>query len=105
MNIEENQSNTENISFKFIKTNLKDKKLFKKKKNLNKNHLNENSILLFTKNFIEYIILGIPFILMDYFIRKEAQKIDLKVSRKYSYIFSYIYIIFLFFLQNLSKEI
>ena len=103
MNIEENQSNTENISFKFIKTNLKDKKLFKKKKNLNKNNLNENSILIFTKNFIEYIILGIPFILMDYFIRKEAQKIDLKVSRKYSYIFSYIYIIFFIFSSKSFK--
>ena len=98
MNIEENQSNTENKSFKLIKTNLKYKNLFKTKKNLN-----ENSIVIFTKNIIEYIILGIPFILMDYFIRKEAKKIYLKVSQKYSYIFSYTYIIFFIFSSKSFK--
>ena len=96
MNFEENQSNCENKPFKFIKLNSKYKKIYENKQNLNRN----NFVI---KNFIEYIILGIPFILMDYFIRKEAQKINLIVSQKYSYIFSYTYIIFFIFSSKSFK--
>ena len=105
MNIEENQSNEENKRFRLVKINLENKKIFKIKKNLskNKNNLNEKSIIFVIKNIIEYIMLGIPFILMDYFIRKEAQKIYLNVSQKYSYIFSYSYIIFFIFSSKSLK--
>ena len=96
MNFGENQSNCENKPFTFIKLNSKYKKIYENKQNLNRN----NFVI---KNFIEYIILGIPFILMDYFIRKEAQKINLIVSQKYSYIFSYTYIIFFIFSSKSFK--
>ena len=108
MNIKENQSDEENKSFKLVKIYLENEKRFETIKNLNKNttnNLSEKSIIILIKNINEYIFLGIPFILMDYFIRKDAQKVNLIVPQKYSYIFSYTYIFFLFFLQNLSKEI
>ena len=106
MNIEENQPNEENKSFKLAEIYLKNKKIFETKKNLytnSKNNLNEKPIIFLIKNIIEYIMLGIPFILLDYFIRKEAQKVYLIVSQKYSYIFSYIYIIFFIFSSKSLK--
>lgn len=98
MNIEENQSNT-----KFIKRNFEGKKIFEMKIKLNKNNLNKISKIFCSENIIEYTILGIPFILIDYFIRKETQKIYLIVSQKYSYIFSYTYIIFFIFSSKSLK--
>ena len=51
--------------------------------------------LIFSKrNIIEYIILAIPFILIDYFIREENKKFEFEVTQKYSYLFSYSYIMF-----------
>lgn len=90
MNFEENQSNTENISFKLIKLNFEKKKIFEIKKKI----FNKIPKIFFIENIIEYIILGIPFILIDWFIRKETQKIEFIVSQKYSYIFSYTFILF-----------
>jgi phosphoglycerol transferase MdoB-like AlkP superfamily enzyme len=106
MNFEDNQLNEENQLFKLIKIKLGDNKLVEKAKILtknNKNTFNENSIIFFFKNIIEYIILGIPFIFMDYFIRKETQKINFIVSQKYSYIYSYTYIIFFIFSSKSFK--
>lgn len=99
MNFEENQSNTENISFNLIKINFEEKKIFEIKKKI----LNKIPKIFFIENIIEYIILGIPFILIDCFIRKETKKIYLIVSQKYSYIFSYTYIIFFIFSSKSIK--
>ena len=102
MNIEENQSNEDNQSFQLLKIKMEEIKLFERK-NLNKNNFKENPLIFFSKNIIEYIILGIPFILIDYFIRKETQKIVFVVSQKYSYFFSYTYIIFFIFSSKSFK--
>ena len=84
-------------------TFAKKKKLSERKNFLNKIKINniiniinyiKNQIILNKKKIIEYIILGIPFILMDFFIREETKKINFGVSLYYSYIFSYTYIIF-----------
>lgn len=99
MNNKENQSNLENKSFNLIKINSENERI--KIKCLG--HCFCEKIILLIKNIIEYIILGIPFILMDYFIRKEAQKVILIVSPKYSYIFSYTYILFFIFSSKSFK--
>ena len=106
MNIKENQSDEENKSFKLVKIYLENEKRFETIKNLNKNttnNLSEKSIIILIKNINEYIFLGIPFILMDYFIRKDAQKVNLIVPQKYSYIFSYTYIFFFIFSSKSLK--
>ena len=53
-----------------------------------------NKIIFLLKTLFEYLILAIPFILMDYFIRVEAEQIRFKVLKKYSYIYSCSFISF-----------
>ncbi len=53
-----------------------------------------NKIIFLLKTLFEYLILAIPFILMDYFIRVEAEQIRFKVLEKYSYIYSCSFISF-----------
>ena len=77
----------------------KKKKLFSMKNFLNIINILKK-IIFFSKNFI---LLGTPFILMDYFIREESKKINFKVSQKYSYIFSCTYIIFFIFSSKCFK--
>jgi hypothetical protein len=103
MIIDENQLNEENKSFNLKTIKFEDKKLYEKIKILKNNNFNGNPIIFFTINIFEFIILGIPFILMDHFIRKDAKKIYFIVSQKYSYIFSYIYIFFFVFFSKFFK--
>lgn len=85
------------LKYKFL---TEKKKLFSKKNFLNIIYIIKKGIIFFTKNII---LLGIPFILMDYFIREETKKINYNVSQKYSYIFSYTYIIFFIFSSKCFK--
>ena len=86
-------------SFKSIKIRTK-KKTFERGKRSKKSIINIflNIIISFIKNIVEYIILGIPFFLIDYFMREETKKIKFHFHYHYepkcSYIFSYAYIIF-----------
>lgn len=102
MNIAENIFYIEKKSFLFKKKRFKYKKLSKKRR---RKFSMINYIIIFIKKIIqiiefliktiiEYMILGVPFFLMDYFIRKETKKIQFTVTEKYSYMFSSIYITF-----------
>ena len=78
------------------------KEIFSMKNFLNVINVIKKQMINFTKNII---LLGIPFILMDYFIREETKKIDFTVSQKYSYIFSFTYIFFFVFSSKCFKGI
>ena len=95
MDSEEKRFKKGSKSFKPIKIRTKKNK-FERRKRTKKSIINIflNIIINSIKNIIEYIVLGIPFFLIDYFIREESQKIYFRVEQKYSYIFSYAYIIF-----------
>ena len=96
MKFEKTQLDEDNKSFILLKKKYKKiKKIKKIERNTFINIIKINKEI--AKNIIEYIILEIPFILMDYFIREEAKKINFDILQKYSYIFSYTYIIFFVF--------
>lgn len=84
-----------NNSFDFIKITTPKEK-FQRRKRTKKyiKNIYLKRITISIKNISEHIILCIPFILIDYFIRIETNKIKLNVNQKYSYIFSYTYINF-----------
>ena len=94
MDSEENQFIKRNKLFEFIKIKIQNKFERRKRKQKIIKNIFLNIIIIAIKNFIEYILLGIPFYLIDYFIREETKKIKFEVEQKYSYIFSYAYIIF-----------
>ena len=73
---------------------IKKNKLFSIKNFFKIINIIKKQIIYFTKDII---LLGIPFILMDYFIREETKKIYFYVSQKYSYIYSCTYILFFIF--------
>ena len=95
MDSEDNRLEKGNKSYKFIKIKTQNEK-FQRRKRAKKciKNIFFKRIINSIKNIIEYILLGIPFILIDYFIRKETKKIKFNVNQKYSYLFSYSYIKF-----------
>ena len=95
----------ENKSFKLVKIKKEINELSKRNflKKIKKKITNKNLYIIITKHVIEYIMLSSPFILMDYFIRKETGKMSFAVSQKYSYIFSYTFIIFYVFSSKSFK--
>ena len=96
MDSEDNRLKKGNKLFGFIKIKTQTNKYKRRKrtKKCMKNIIFLNIIIIYIKNIIEYIVLGIPFLLIDYFIREETNKINFNVLQKYSYIFSYSYIMF-----------
>ena len=99
MDSDEKRFKKGNKSFKFKKIKIQ-KNINKQEKKISKNITNifSNIIKTFGKKIfeiIEYLILSIPFYLMDYYIREETEKItNFKIDQQYSYTFSYTYIIF-----------
>ena len=95
MNSEEKRLKKGHKSFKSIKIRTKKNK-YAKRKRTKTSIINTflNLIINSIKNIIEYFVLGIPFFLIDYYIREETKKIRFRLEEKYSYIFSYAYIIF-----------
>ena len=88
MKFEKEKLNEENKSLMSFKLKLKN--LLNIIKVINKikiiDIMKKYKILLLIKNINQYIILGIPFILMDYFIREETKSINFYVLQKYIYL-------------------